>query len=709
MPAFPCQDFGADCIYLPPKSMTIHRDHRDYQQKSVQAVEDRVAELELIIRREGISDTRKKRKRRTGHDGQTNALTPVECVEPPTVTQWKPSPAPSDSRSDIMSQSFSQQPRVPTGTVMDILGDLSIEAPGAFFSTSSHITMSRVIASIIRAREERAGAPKQLAWEQLSPDTETTSSASSDDAPEFLQISAGNAQRLFDCYLSHFATRWPVLQTSFIRLLHTERDNLSDAFFTSVLHLVYAIAGQYLKAAGEIGGFFPEQHLAAAMKNLNDIPRFHGIRSIQFLLLLSIHSLRSPEGPGAWTYIGLAMRQCIDLGLHRKTRKFKSLLEYEMRKRVFWTCYCIDRQLSISMGRPFAISDRDIDVEFPLDIDEATEELEVLQTTYQASKLPGSRKLPQSTTMTGFIHLCKLRVMESHIQQSIYRVDQSTTATDVEVEGFLEKLEGWKSRIPLDASSPYTQTTTGVGYDTFVRILPQLRCKNHLRNTTDDPFVLLEESQTTLVRRCADACGGVCRTYKKLHQVMPIGFSSIDLSSVFSAGMTLIYCAWVSPKEVLTINNSNDMNACSIVLYIITERLPAARKYRDAYEMVKLMVLKSIEENRHEARQPVAKLRPCIQTALDALNFDQNDEQGKLSTMISVMAGEPAPLSEDASSSSAPTERTDAVSPTSGELNQGLPLDGIPLDFEKADTYNAMDLQLGTIFAAPGPEWTVKI
>jgi hypothetical protein len=52
------------------------------------------------------------------------------------------------------------------------------------------------------------------------------------------------------------------------------------------------------------------------------------------------------------------------MGFHRRTpRKRRPLMETEMRKRVFWSCYCLDRQVSIILGRPFAISDRDIDVE----------------------------------------------------------------------------------------------------------------------------------------------------------------------------------------------------------------------------------------------------------------------------------------------------------------------------------------------------------
>lgn len=145
------------------------------------------------------------------------------------------------------------------------------------------------------------------------------------------------------------------------------------------------------------------------------------------------------------------------------------------------------------------------------------------------------------------------------------------------------------------------------------------------------PLILSEISDGKFLQKCAEACGGVCRTYKKLHQSMPVGFrlvsptsrtccfihlfllklpsySIMALHSVFLAGkfvfttafeqekellansilgLTLIYCAWASPKEVFTISTSNDMNACSIVLYIITERWPGARKYRDVYETIK--------------------------------------------------------------------------------------------------------------------------
>jgi hypothetical protein len=74
------------------------------------------------------------------------------------------------------------------------------------------------------------------------------------------------------------------------------------------------------------------------------------------------------------------------------------------------------------------------------------------------------------------------------------------------------------------------------------------------------------------------SCGGICQTYKRLHQSVSVGFSLMALHSVFFAGITILYCAWDSPALVLTNATRNMINDCSIVLYIITERWPGAKR-----------------------------------------------------------------------------------------------------------------------------------
>jgi hypothetical protein len=72
--------------------------------------------------------------------------------------------------------------------------------------------------------------------------------------------------------------------------------------------------------------------------------------------------------------------------------------------------------------------------------------------------------------MTGFIYICRLRIIESNIQQSIYRVDQSITATEAEAERFVQLLEEWKASMPTDANSTNTESMVIDGVDNYVSL-----------------------------------------------------------------------------------------------------------------------------------------------------------------------------------------------------------------------------------------------
>jgi hypothetical protein len=84
------------------------------------------------------------------------------------------------------------------------------------------------------------------------------------------------------------------------------------------------------------------------------------------------------------------------------------------------------------------------------------------------------------------------------------------------------------------------------------------------------------------------------------------------------------------------------MNACSIVLYIITERWPGAKKYRDMYEAVKQSVLESIEESKYEPRRAIKRLNPGLFTSMN------KNEEGReeVTRMVAAMAGEPLSMDD---------------------------------------------------------------
>jgi len=240
-------------------------------------------------------------------------------------------------------------------SVTEILRDLSIEASGGYIGASSNITMGRMIGSLVKRKDSVTSTLQPACDGQLSPTSLYQPFGVAEDGSDIGMnlMQSPLCDKLLLAYFKHMSLRWPLLRTSFLRDLHERREMLSEPYELTVLNIVYAIGGRFLETTGQPGAFSSEQHYAAALRELDTILGFNDMRTIEVLLLLSLHSLRAPQGPGAWTYVGLAMRLCIDLGLHRRAKMRRSakdlmlpLQVLEMRKRVFWTAYCLDRQVS---------------------------------------------------------------------------------------------------------------------------------------------------------------------------------------------------------------------------------------------------------------------------------------------------------------------------------------------------------------------------
>lgn len=63
---------------------------------------------------------------------------------------------------------------------------------------------------------------------------------------------------------------------------------------------------------------------------------------------------------------GLALRQCIDLGYHRSSKRLRSTanpLRLELQKRAFWCAYTMESQAAVMLGRPQGIPYQEVDAE----------------------------------------------------------------------------------------------------------------------------------------------------------------------------------------------------------------------------------------------------------------------------------------------------------------------------------------------------------
>ncbi|KAJ5964205.1 uncharacterized protein N7479_004081 [Penicillium vulpinum] len=93
----------------------------------------------------------------------------------------------------------------------------------------------------------------------------------------------------------------------------------------------------------------------------------HDIVSLQALLAIQVYLVATMSLRQASTVGGCILRSMLHAGLHRCPFRYKQLSTHDrqLRKRVFWCAYAIDRYLSQALGLPLGIQDSDIDVCLP--------------------------------------------------------------------------------------------------------------------------------------------------------------------------------------------------------------------------------------------------------------------------------------------------------------------------------------------------------
>ncbi|KAJ5822438.1 transcriptional regulator family: Fungal Specific TF [Penicillium robsamsonii] len=106
----------------------------------------------------------------------------------------------------------------------------------------------------------------------------------------------------------------------------------------------------------------------AACKLIPDVLLVASQESVQVFLLLATYSLPVSTGGLAYTYYGLAMKMAIQNGMHRKYQGGNcNPRTIEVRNRLFWTVYTVEKYISVLHGRPMSIARSEINADMPKD------------------------------------------------------------------------------------------------------------------------------------------------------------------------------------------------------------------------------------------------------------------------------------------------------------------------------------------------------
>ncbi|OQD61841.1 hypothetical protein PENPOL_c015G08210 [Penicillium polonicum] len=171
-----------------------------------------------------------------------------------------------------------------------------------------------------------------------------------------------------------------------------------------------------------------------ASRLLPDIIATASVRSVQACLLIGTYLLPLDTSGLCYTYFGLALKLAIQNGMHRTYHgEGLSPRMIEVRNRVFWTAFTIEKRVSILHGRPSSLSDRDVDAPLPVDF-------------------PGLMPIHQPSNHTNMVTLITLTLKLGEVSNEItslrkYRKEQQQDCLE-RLLNFRKHLVDWWSTLP---------------------------------------------------------------------------------------------------------------------------------------------------------------------------------------------------------------------------------------------------------------------
>jgi hypothetical protein len=328
-------------------------------------------------------------------------------------------------------------------------------------------------------------------------------------------------------------------------------------------------------------------------------------------------------------------RLCIELGLHSNPNIRGDLLQTQLRRRVFWQFYLIDRYSSTTLDRPFLIDDNDISTKFP--VEASDEELEAANSQVQSLDSFEFKREPDiQNEMTVFFVSVRLRQVSSHIQTEFSKLRRRIFSSPskhllaghihVVMNKLLKELQDWRNRTPI-IQEPSCLYETQEWYD----LLIARERLSVLRRAIDlVPKVNGSPPKEILTVFLKSALG----TIERYHDLWRLKSEMIThtrsyFHMLFTAGLSVMYCTSVSKKIA-----AEDLRAsyegllrCQELLNSVARQLPDAHNYVSVFEALLRDVSQRLWPNVRDAPMnlPADTTLAAPNASNDLGNFADND------------------------------------------------------------------------------------
>lgn len=303
------------------------------------------------------------------------------------------------------------------------------------------------------------------------------------------------------------------------------------------------------------------------------------LEALSGMLLLAIYSIMRPNAPGVWYLMGPALRLAVDLGLHaEKLNRHCDPFTKELRRRLFWCTYALDRQICVYFGRPFGIPDENITARFPSALDDAL----IAATRNKVTDYSSMKSTIVSHKVVS-LALFQMRRIEASIVQVLY-------APSCDPPPPFSNLEEWRAAMESELDNwynnvvPKTSREMNCGFDTELFELNYYHSKIMI-------YGLSPKSLSLTPRGCEvvyHSSKAIIDVYYDLCNRGKIKYTWIAVHNLFIAGMSYLYTVYNSNKGGLeSIDETKE--CCSKLLQVSHALYDTCDAARNCYRIFQVL------------------------------------------------------------------------------------------------------------------------
>lgn len=371
---------------------------------------------------------------------------------------------------------------------------------------------------------------------------------------------------------------------------------LNDQFqVTMVIAISLASIGRSHLSTSEIGRI-SHDFWKSATKLRGKVLFGNGIIKLQNILLLLQYTLLVPKAGNLWQLSGSAMRFATEMGLYAEPNPSQNFdpLSLDLRRRIFWTCYCIDRILATVMGRPVGLPDSWISAKYPASVEDKLITVHGIE--------PG----PICHLKIAQIQQIRIYRLQSDIHKHLYAPVHNFKLPDTDLcmwsWQMYDQLRVWRGSL-THPTPLITREWTELQFHIAIVLL--------FRPSPNRPKVSNEALHVAF-----HSAGEVMRLVKMMHRECSAVFSWLTIQNLFMCGLTFVNSlkelAERTPNQLCIsfVEIFLKIQSCTAMLETLSAlEAGANEKIRNAFEMISSNVLRS-----------VTNISPSLVQQLDPMN-----------------------------------------------------------------------------------------